>query len=78
MATRNAATTGSMNVLPGEIIPSSIPPTNHTGTATSIPFEPSKSSAGTTMGRPTTMAAVSTAWTTSAIRHQTTLKPSCW
>src|SRR6185369_12473088 len=67
-----------MNVLPGEIIPSSIPPTNHTGMATAIPFEPSKSRLPTTMGRPTTSAAVSTLWTRSAINIQRMLNPSCW
>jgi hypothetical protein len=61
MATRRLATAGSMNVRPGEIIPTSIPPMNQTGMHTSIPFCPSKSSSVITMGRPKMRAPVSTA-----------------
>ena len=69
---------GSMNVRPGEIIPTSRPPRNHTGMHTSIPFCPSKSSIGSTIGSPKTSAAVSTPWTRKAMRSQRRLTPSCW
>ena len=37
MAMRKAAATGSMNVRPGEMSPTSIPALHHTGTAIIIP-----------------------------------------
>lgn len=78
METKNEPTTGSMNVLPGLMRPTSRPPVNQTGTTTTMPLPPSKSSAVMTIGRPMTRAPVSTAWTTIEMIIQRTLKPSCW
>lgn len=78
MATSKLATAGSMKVRPGEIIPTSRPPRNQTGMHISIPFWPSKSSIGSTIGRPNTSAAVSTPCTRKAMTSHCTLTPSCW
>src|SRR6478735_10503185 len=78
MATKNTATIGSMKVLPGEIRPISMPPKNQTGMAMRMPAEPSKSNAGTTIGKPMTSAAVITDMMAIETPNQSRLKPSCW
>src|ERR1041384_4305343 len=76
MATRKGATTGSMNVRPGDINPTSTPAKNHTGMVTSMPADPSKSNTGMTIGSPMTIAAVSTDTITNEMANHAVLNPS--
>src|SRR6188768_66750 len=78
IATKKTATIGSTKVLPGEIRPISMPPRNQTGIEMRMPAEPSKSNAGTTIGRPITSAAVITDMIAIETPNQSKLKPSCW
>ena len=78
MATMKLATTGSMKVRPGEIIPTSSPPMNHTGMQTVIPLPPFEVDGGDDHGQPEDERRRQHPLHGEGDESHCTLIPSCW